>query len=298
VNPAVAALAASGCFVAAAWGWSMTRDQGPRNRFGQADDDLSGTEIGPGLVSRLWAQVCERLAGPMLTLMTVTQKERIRARLDQAGRPMTLRDFAGRKGAVVASLGLVGLVFVVKGNPVVLVIALLGGWLWLDLWLITKAKRRQARIERDLPDFLDVLAITTGAGVAFRPAIARVGEALGGPLHAELGATMQQMEIGASRRSAFEAFRQRNPVPSVTQFVTALLQAEELGTPLVDALQDLAREARREFHQNARRRAARAAPRVSLIVTTLVVPGSIMLIVAALFLGSNLHLGKLLGPTH
>ena len=41
---------------------------------------------------------------------------------------------------------------------------------------------------------------------------------------------------------------------------------------------------RRAAHQDARRRAARAAPRVSLIVTTLIVPGAMILILMTLFL--------------
>lgn len=76
-------------------------------------------------------------------------------------------------------------------------------------------------------------------------------------------------------------------------FVTAMIQAEELGAPLADTLNQLAEDMRREFAQIARRRAARAAPRVSLIITMVIMPAVVALIVLALFLGSDVDLGSL-----
>ena len=57
--------------------------------------------------------------------------------------------------------------------------------------------------------------------------------------------------------------------------------------PLSQALNDIAEDMRRAAHQYARRRAARAAPRVALIVTTLIVPGSMILILVSILLGSD-----------
>src|SRR3712207_9534532 len=94
---------------------------------------------------------------------------------------------------------------------------------------------------------------------------------------------MRQMDVGASSREAFLALRDRNDSDSLSTFVGAQLNAEELGTPIADALADLAAEIRRAARQDARRRAQRAAPRVSLIVTTVIVPASILLILATLY---------------
>jgi tight adherence protein C len=75
--------------------------------------------------------------------------------------------------------------------------------------------------------------------------------------------------------------------------VTALVQAEELGAPLSDALIALGGDMRRYFAQDARRRAARAAPRVSLVITMVMVPGALVLMVVGIFLGSGINLGSL-----
>jgi tight adherence protein C len=157
------------------------------------------------------------------------------------------------------------------------------------------ARARQARIQRDLPDFLDILAVTVSAGVAFRSALERVAEALRGPLGEEIMTALRQMELGMSRRQALEGIKDRNSSESLNQFITALLQAEELGVPLADALGNLAEDMRRSFYQAARRRAAKASPRVSLIVSTVIVPGAMILIVASVISGTDLDFGNFLG---
>ena len=112
------------------------------------------------------------------------------------------------------------------------------------------------------------------AGVSFRPALRRVADSLGGPMGEEAIVALQQMELGSSRREAFLALRDRNESQFIAQFVTALLQAEELGVPLADSLVAISREMRGAAYQRGRREAARAAPRVSLIVSMLIVPGA------------------------
>jgi tight adherence protein C len=230
-------------------------------------------------------------------MMSEGQRAKIRRRLDAAGKPggMTLENYAGRKAAFTVVLGTAGFLFLLDGNYLLAAALATMGFVWIDVWLSGVARRRQARIERDLPDFLDILAVTVSAGVGFRPALVRVSEALGGPLGEEMMVALRQMDLGFGRRQAFEAIRERNESESLDLFVTALLQAEELGVPLADALGNLAADMRRSFYQAARRRAARAAPRVSLIVSLLIVPGALLLMLASLILGSNLTPGNVLG---
>ena len=182
--------------------------------------------------------------------------------------------------------------FLLQGELVFALGVVAIGFLWMDVWISGRARRRQARIDRDLPDFLDVVAVTVGAGVGFRAAFARVAGRLGGPLSEEITTALRQMELGADRRTAFTDLRRRNPSESLGRVVTALLQAEELGAPLTDTLVALGGEMRRYFAQDARRRAARAAPRVSMIITMVMVPGALVLMVVGIFLGSGINLGS------
>ncbi len=173
--------------------------------------------------------------------------------------------------------------------------AILLGWFGPDIWLARQGRVRQERIERDLPDFLDILAVTVRAGLGYRAALGRVSQALAGPIGDEMLTALRQMDLGATRRQAFLALRERNASESLGSFVAAQLQAEELGVPLAEALNDIAEDMRRAAHQSARRRAARAAPRVALIVTTLMVPGSLILILVAILLSSGVADSGILG---
>jgi tight adherence protein C len=89
--------------------------------------------------------------------------------------------------------------------------------------------------------------------------------------------------------------RSRNDSEALSQFVTAFLQSEELGAPLADTLNQIALDMRRSSAQRLRQKAARAVPKVTLITTTLLVPGAIILIAVGMYLGSDIEFGSILG---
>jgi tight adherence protein C len=244
-----------------------------------------------GPVAALVEWVAVRVGPGIVRATSTGMREALDRRLDLAGRPggLTVSRWLGLKGAIAILLGLWGLAFAALGGGLMLLLLGLGlGFLGPDVWLSRQGRLRQERIERELPDLLDILAITVRAGLGYRQALERVASSLPGPASEEMITALRQMDLGASRRVAFEALRARNGSDSLSMFVSAQLQAEELGVPLAEALNDIAADMRKAAHQNARKRAQQAAPRVSLIVTTLVVPGAMLLIVAAIVIGSGL----------
>ncbi len=185
--------------------------------------------------------------------------------------------------------------FVTLGILLMVIAALNDQWLfgivicllfaaWMHAWLVLTIRARRSQIENALPDFLDVLSVTVAAGIPFRAALQRVGEQHSGPLAEEMLTTLREMQLGVSRRESLENLRERINADSVSAFVTSLLQSEELGSPIEDSLRQIAAEVRREHAQQVRRQAAKAQPKVSLVVTTFIVPGAIVLIVGAMIL--------------
>lgn len=164
----------------------------------------------------------------------------------------------------------------------------------LPLARLSRQRRtRREAIDRDLPDFLDVLAVTVSAGVGFRPALRRVSERFGGALADEMTLALSQVQHGASLRDAFVDLRDRSDSEALAQFVTAFLQSDELGAPLVEALNQIAIDQRRDHAQRMRRQAARVAPRVALVTTLVLVPATLILLLVGLVLGSGIDFGGL-----
>lgn len=223
--------------------------------------------------------------------------EGIQRRIDEAGRPdgMTVDGYLTRTawwGTMTVPLALVLLLqgqfllaFVTTTIPVV-----------LPLSRLAAAQRiRRERMDRDLPDFLDVLAVTVTAGVNFRAALARVAGRFEGPLSDEVELTLQQIANGASVRQAFQDLRRRSASESVGQFVSALLQSQELGAPLAESLRRIADDMRKASGQRQRQAAAKAAPKVTLVTSLVLVPGALVFVFVGMWVGLDVDLGTLFG---
>ena len=238
-----------------------------------------------------------RWAPLVLRLMGDKRVDKVRRRIDFAGNPggLTVDRYAARR-AVYGALGLLGaLVMLSAGNYLFALLMVAFGLFWVEVGIAASIRIRKDEIERTLPDFLDVLAVVVSAGLGFRQALDRVSERYEGPWADELRITLRQMDMGVSRRQAFEDLRRRNDSEQVAMFVTALQQGEDLGAPIVETLIALATDMRRTDAQNARRRAAKTIPKATLVITTVMVPATLILLVAGLFLGTDTDFNRITG---
>ena len=131
-------------------------------------------------------------------------------RLDLAGRPagLTVQRFIGLKAALAALARRASCCLLVLSGSSPLLARCRRCWSAgsaLTSGSSREGRLRQERIERDLPDFLDILAVTVRAGLGYRAALLRVAEALGGPVGEEMLTALRQMDLGANRRDAFLA---------------------------------------------------------------------------------------------
>ncbi|MFC9456003.1 DUF5936 domain-containing protein [Streptomyces sp. NPDC056983] len=224
----------------------------------------------------------------------VTSKRR---RIDMAGNPggLTIDRYAARR-AVYGIFGVVlGLVFLTNGQTLFAALTLAFGLLAADGLIWQATRERKEVIDRTLPDFLDVLAVVVSAGLGFRQALDRVAEKYEGPWADELSITLRQMDMGVSRRQAFDELRRRNASEQVAQFVSALQQGEELGSPIAETLIQIATDMRRTDAQNSRRRAAKTIPKATMVTLVFMLPATMILIATGMFLGSGSNFGSILG---
>ncbi len=139
--------------------------------------------------------------------------------------------------------------------------------------------KRVESIERDLPDVLDLLAISVEAGVGLEGAIQSVSERFPGPLGEELSHALSEMELGSTRRDALEHLRRRTEVPDLDAFVMSLLQATALGMPLTRVLKTEADELRRRRRQRVREAAAKLPVKLVFPLIVFVMPAMFVVII-------------------
>ena len=238
-----------------------------------------------------------RYAPRVLSMMGPKRVDKVRKKLDMAGNPggMTVDRYAARR-AVYGGLGaLAALAMLMNGQVVLATMMAVYGFFWTDVIIVSAIRRRKDDIDRTLPDFLDVLAVVVSAGLGFRQALERVAEKYAGPWADELRITLRQMDMGVSRREAFDQLRKRNESEQVSMFVSALQQGEELGAPIVDTLIQIANDMRRTDAQNARRKASKAVPKATLIITSFMLPGTMILIAVGFYYAADVNIGDVFG---
>lgn len=250
------------------------------------------TDVGPigRLAGTLGHELTPLLGDGYRRVMTARIIESGRADYADFAQFMTMKAKLAVLGAIPALLICLYLNFWLLGLGFVVLLFFIP-----DIALWSKAAERQEQIEDDLPDFLDVLAVTVSAGLSFRGALERVIERSDGPLSEEMLLTLRQMDVGQSRSEAFQDLRTRTRSESLESFITALLQSEELGAPLTDALNQIALDMRRVTAQRARQKAARANPKISAVVSLIMVPATMILIGVGMFFAVDIDFGELFG---
>jgi tight adherence protein C len=139
-----------------------------------------------------------------------------------------------------------------------LVFALFGMYYPL-MWLNDQVKKRHLQISRALPYNLDLLTLSVEAGLDFTAALAKVVEkGKQGPLREELQLVLKQLKMGKTREEAMKSMIVRVDLPSLTTFITALIQADKMGTSLGKVLRIQSTQMRIDRTQRAEKLAGEA----------------------------------------
>jgi tight adherence protein C len=280
-------------FVLGVWGFALMRSGERVSQEALLEPEKKKRSQDVTIVSRIADVLGRPFTKPMLNALGPRRRS-IRRRIDAAGRPggMTVETYARQTAGLIVLFALPGILFLVKGQTLLGALLILGVG-QNELMLAVRVRQRQDEIQRMLPDFLDVLAVTVSAGLGFRHALSRVVDSMPGALAEEFTISLQQMELGTPRREAFEDLRQRNSAEMLGQFVTAILQAEELGAPLATALMELSTDMRRESAQWAKRKAQRITPRITAVSASLTLPAIMAVVVGGMFYTTGADIGGL-----
>jgi tight adherence protein C len=221
-------------------------------------------DAGPRFRERVVVPLFARVASLVLRLNPKTSIEGVAARLLAAGlsQRITPSSFLAAKGLLAGGGVLFGLAIGSAGGPIgMLVFPLLlaaGGFLGPDLVVAGRARSRREAVRAELPDTLDLLAVSVEAGLGFDGAVAKVTEHMDGALSQELGLVLGAMRVGESRQDALKRMSERVPAPELAAFVRAIIQADQLGISLGRILRVQAADTRQRRQAAAEERAMKA----------------------------------------
>lgn len=162
--------------------------------------------------------------------------------------------------------------------PVIALLALVPGVVGPILWLQGRATRRQRLILRALPDFCDLVAISVEAGLGLEAAMARVAERQPGPLAQEVRKTLHEISLGRARQEALIDMGRRCGVDELNTFLTAIVQAEQLGVSIANTLRVQADYLRMQRRQRAEAMAQQAPVKMVFPLVFLIFPAMMLVL--------------------
>ncbi len=124
--------------------------------------------------------------------------------------------------------------------------------------LNTKIQKRKKQIEKQLPEVLDLLSVSVQAGLSFDGALRKITDRTIGALIEEFKRMQQDVRMGAPKARALQAMAKRCDVDDLYLFITAVIQAERLGTSMGKTLNTQADNMRERRRQKAKAEALKA----------------------------------------
>jgi len=161
----------------------------------------------------------------------------------------------------------------------VLIIAV-GSLFWFAPALLvgTRAQRRWDRVDKDLPELIDLLIATIEAGLGFAGSLRLVADRFSGPLGQELRLMMREESMGLSTERALNNLLDRCETPSVRAFVRAVSQGETLGVSIGTMMRNLASEIRKRRRQTAHERIQKAPVKLLFPLVFMVFPALLIVL--------------------
>lgn len=199
-------------------------------------------ELAKPFSERVIKPLKENLANKVAKVLPAGIKDGIKKKLIMAGKPPQVNEFLARVsiftlGIPLAFGGLMILGKVSISNVLLFVIIGVGfGFAIPNIQLSSQIKSRQKAIMKSLPDVLDLLTVSVEAGLGFDQAMAKVVEKTKGPIAYEFDRTMQEIMMNKPRRDALRDLAGRVGVEDLNAFVSALIQADQLGVSIAKVL--------------------------------------------------------------
>lgn len=131
------------------------------------------------------------------------------------------------------------------------------------LYVRRKRAKRLAKLERQLPDALDLLTRALRAGHAFSSGLSMIGQEMADPIAKEFDAVADEVNYGVQLQQALINLTERVPITDLRYFVVSVLIQRDSGGNLTEVLGNLSRLIRERLKLMARVRVLSSEGRLS-----------------------------------
>jgi hypothetical protein len=167
---------------------------------------------------------------------------------------------------------------------VVTVLLLVVAWAAPAILIRSRGRARLNRIDRELPQFLDLVVATVEAGISFGGSLANTVNRFDGPLGDELRITLQQQSLGISTERSLVDMADRLDTASIRAFARAVVRAESHGIAVGPVLRHLAQEVRQRRRDQAREKVQKAPIKMLFpLVVFILLPLLVVIMYPALY---------------
>lgn len=245
----------------------------------QTQQSVQEAELQKPFVERVIRPILSRLAGKDKQKLKAKKKDKsLKKELARAGFPGGLTPAEYSVIQTLFKLMCPGLAvsFSILFAPDVILLASVGGViagiLIPSYYLKAKITNRMATIQKQLPDVLDLLTVAVEAGLGFDAACDKVVEKMAGPIPEEFSLTLRHMRMGQARRDAFKSMADRLDQPDLNSFISAIIQADQLGVSIGQVLRIQSDQLRQKRRQRAEEEAAKAPVKMMIPLVLFIFP--------------------------
>jgi tight adherence protein C len=249
------------------------------------------TRVQGSLSERALRPAMQKAARAVLRINPKMSVEQVGLRLQSAGMARRVSPIAFLASKLFACGGGLFLGFVVgstyKGTSMGIMLSAAFaamGFIGPDFVLNSRIRSRQERLRADLPDALDLLAVSVEAGLGFDAAVVKLTEQLEGPLGEEFTLTLAEMRVGESRSDALKKLAERTDLPEMSAFSRAIIQADQFGISLGRILRVQAVDTRHRRQLAAEEKAMKAPVKMLFPTVIFIFPSMFIVILGPAFL--------------
>jgi len=196
--------------------------------------------------------------------------------------------------AIFLSVTALWLVPAMGGSSVIAVLSAVAagvfGWFAPMGYVDRKMRHRFDRIDKQMPDMIDLLVVTIEAGLGILASMRVAAEGLQDPLGQELRLTLQEQRMGLSVFEAIESLGRRANAPNMRVFVRALIQGEKLGVSIGLTMRNVALEMRKRRKAAAEEKAQKMPIKLLFPLVFLIFPA----IMIVLLVPAMIHIAEVL----